>query len=77
VRPWRLDKVAGELRAVGIRGMTVSEVRGAGVQGGVAPLERYEGTEFGAAGARFLVAKVRAGGESVPWRINSNRYMNN
>jgi nitrogen regulatory protein PII len=77
VRPWRLDKVAGELRAVGIRGMTVSEVRGAGVQGGVAPLERSEGTEFGAAGARFLVAKVRAGGESVPWRINSNRYMNN
>lgn len=34
IRPWRLDKVVEQLNASGIRGMTVEDVRGAGVQGG-------------------------------------------
>ena len=34
IRPWRLQKIVTELSATGIKGMTVSDVRGAGVQGG-------------------------------------------
>lgn len=34
IRPWRLGKVVQQLNASGIRGMTVQEVKGAGVQGG-------------------------------------------
>ena len=34
IRPWRMDKVVQSLNAAGIRGMTVTDVRGAGVQGG-------------------------------------------
>ncbi|EFN50797.1 hypothetical protein CHLNCDRAFT_28697, partial [Chlorella variabilis] len=41
----------------GIRGMTVSDVKGAGVQGG--RKERYAGTEFGGSSDQFLVEKAR------------------
>lgn len=34
IRPWRLQKVVAQLAAHGIRGLTVSSVQGAGVQGG-------------------------------------------
>ena len=34
IRPWRVEKVTAALSDVGIRGMTISDVRGAGVQGG-------------------------------------------
>jgi nitrogen regulatory protein PII len=34
IRPWRLARVVEQLNASGIRGMTVSDVKGAGVQGG-------------------------------------------
>lgn len=34
IRPWRLSKVVHELSAAGIKGMTVCDVKGAGVQGG-------------------------------------------
>lgn len=43
-RPWRLPFVIGELSKNGIRGMTATEVRGVGIQGG--QRERYGGTEF-------------------------------
>jgi hypothetical protein len=37
IRPWRLQKVVAQLNASGIRGMTVTEARGAGMQGGEQP----------------------------------------
>ncbi|PSC67205.1 Nitrogen regulatory P-II [Micractinium conductrix] len=59
IRPWRLQKVVAQLAAHGIRGLTVSSVQGAGVQGG--RKERYGGTEFGdsSASEQFLVDKTR------------------
>jgi nitrogen regulatory protein PII len=56
IRPWRLNKVVAELSRTGVKGMTVSEVRGAGVQGG--KIERFAGTEFGNE-TNFLVDKSR------------------
>jgi len=54
IRPWRLEKVVQTLSELGIRGMTVSEVRGMGMQGGGG--ERSGGNEHG---ANDLVAKTR------------------
>lgn len=34
IRPWRLSAVVSALDTMGIRGITVTEVKGAGVQGG-------------------------------------------
>ena len=45
-----------ELSGIGIKGMTVSHVMGAGVQGG--KRERFRGTEFGS-DTNFLVEKTR------------------
>lgn len=56
VRPWRAPKIAQVLSSRGVKGMTISDVRGAGVQGGFR--ERYAGTEFGSA-EHFLVDKTR------------------
>lgn len=56
IRPWRLTKVVLQLNEAGIRGMTVSDVRGAGVQGG--KRERFKGTEFGGEN-NFLVEKTK------------------
>lgn len=56
IRPWRLQKVVHELSLQGIKGMTVADVRGAGVQGG--KRERFKGTEFGG-DENFLVSKAR------------------
>lgn len=53
-RPWRAPTVVKALQENGIRGLTVSQVQGAGVQGGVK--ERYGGSEFGLA---RLVEKTR------------------
>ncbi|BBM99802.1 nitrogen regulatory protein P-II 1 [Marchantia polymorpha subsp. ruderalis] len=44
VRPWRLQHVASALIKMGIRGVTVYDVRGFGAQGGAR--ERYAGSEF-------------------------------
>jgi len=44
VRPWRLPFVIDKLSRAGIRGMTASQVKGVGMQGG--SRERYGGTEF-------------------------------
>lgn len=55
VRPWRLSKLIQVLNERGIRGMTVSDVRGIGVQGGCAS-ERDGGTEYSTGD---LVEKVR------------------
>lgn len=44
IRPWRLPDVVKALSDAGIRGMTTSEVKGVGAQGGVR--ERYGGNEF-------------------------------
>lgn len=57
IRPWRLQKVTEQLNAAGIRGMTVSDVKGAGEQGG--RKERYMGTEYGGDAKQFLVDKTR------------------
>eukprot|EP00252_Welwitschia_mirabilis_P024218 TRINITY_DN70_c0_g1_i1.p1 TRINITY_DN70_c0_g1~~TRINITY_DN70_c0_g1_i1.p1 ORF type:complete len:229 (+),score=42.46 TRINITY_DN70_c0_g1_i1:374-1060(+) len=44
VRPWSVSHVASGLLKIGIRGVTVSDVRGFGAQGGSA--ERQAGSEF-------------------------------
>ncbi|MBI3909395.1 MAG: P-II family nitrogen regulator [Armatimonadetes bacterium] len=44
VRPERLEEVQQELESLGITGMTVTEVRGAGRQAGY--VERYRGLEY-------------------------------
>ena len=44
VKPFKLDDVKDALKATGIAGMTVTEVRGFGRQGG--HTETYRGTEY-------------------------------
>ncbi len=44
VKPFKLDDVKDALKAAGIAGMTVTEVRGFGRQGG--HTETYRGTEY-------------------------------
>ncbi|KAK6937244.1 Nitrogen regulatory protein PII [Dillenia turbinata] len=44
LRPWRIPQVSSALLKMGIRGVTVSDVRGFGAQGGSA--ERHGGSEF-------------------------------
>ncbi|KAL8527160.1 hypothetical protein ACS0TY_005148 [Phlomoides rotata] len=44
LRPWRIQQVSSALLKMGIRGVTVSDVRGFGAQGGSA--ERQFGSEF-------------------------------
>ncbi|KAF0923120.1 hypothetical protein E2562_003341 [Oryza meyeriana var. granulata] len=44
LRPWRVPYVSSGLLQMGIRGVTVSDVRGFGAQGG--STERHEGSEF-------------------------------
>lgn len=53
IRPERLEEVQHELEALGITGMTVTEVRGAGRQAGY--VERYRGMEYRVR----LIAKVK------------------
>ena len=55
VRPWRLETIVKDLDAHGVRGMTVLDVRGAGVQRG--SRERYRGNEYGTT-EHYLVEKV-------------------
>ena len=44
VKPFKLDEVKDALKAAGVTGMTVGEVRGFGRQGGHS--ETYRGTEY-------------------------------
>ena len=44
VKPYKIDDVKDALKSVGVEGMTVSEVRGFGRQGGHA--ETYRGAEY-------------------------------
>ncbi|MBI5089659.1 MAG: P-II family nitrogen regulator [Actinobacteria bacterium] len=44
IKPFKLDDVKSALSSVGVHGMTVSEVRGFGRQGG--HTESYRGTEY-------------------------------
>ena len=44
IKPFKLDEVKTALRSAGVDGMTVSEVRGFGRQGG--HTETYRGTEY-------------------------------
>ncbi len=53
VRPERLEEVQHELEALGLTGLTVTEVRGAGRQAGY--VERYRGLEYRVR----LIAKVK------------------
>ncbi|XP_057963577.1 nitrogen regulatory protein P-II homolog [Malania oleifera] len=54
VRPWRIPQVSSALLKMGIRGVTVSDVRGFGAQGG--STERQGGSEFS---EDKFVAKVK------------------
>ncbi|KAJ4842156.1 Beta-galactosidase [Turnera subulata] len=54
VRPWRVSQISLALLKIGIRGVTISDVRGFGAQGG--STERHGGSEF--SGGKF-VAKVK------------------
>ena len=53
VKPFKLDDVKDALKAIGVQGITVSEVRGFGRQGG--HTETYRGAEYNI----YLVPKVR------------------
>jgi nitrogen regulatory protein PII len=53
VKPFKLDDVKDALKSAGVQGMTVSEVRGFGRQGG--HTETYRGSEY----AIDFVPKVR------------------
>jgi len=53
IKPHRLDEVKEALRGIGILGMTVTDVKGYGRQGG--QTETYRGTEYSIA----FVPKVR------------------
>ena len=44
IKPFKLDEVKDALSAVGVQGMTISEVQGFGRQGGHS--ETYRGTEY-------------------------------
>ncbi|KAM5558437.1 nitrogen regulatory protein P-II [Rosa sericea] len=44
LRPWRVPQVSAGLLKIGIRGVTISDVRGFGAQGG--SKERHGGSEF-------------------------------
>ena len=44
VKPFKLDDVKDALKAIGVQGITVSEVRGFGRQGG--HTETYRGAEY-------------------------------
>ncbi|CAM8924763.1 unnamed protein product [Rhodiola kirilowii] len=54
LRPWRVPQVSAGLLKIGIRGVTVSDVRGFGAQGGLP--ERQGGSEFS---EDNFVAKVK------------------
>ncbi|KAJ7977707.1 Nitrogen regulatory protein P-II [Quillaja saponaria] len=54
LRPWRVSQVSSALVKMGIRGVTVSDVRGFGAQGG--SKERHGGSEFS---EDNFVAKVK------------------
>ncbi|CAN4101893.1 unnamed protein product [Withania somnifera] len=54
LRPWRIQQVSSALLKMGIRGVTVSDVRGFGAQGGLT--ERQAGSEFS---EDNFVAKVK------------------
>ncbi|KAL2556560.1 Nitrogen regulatory protein P-II-like protein [Forsythia ovata] len=54
LRPWRIPQVSAALLKMGIRGVTVSDVRGFGAQGGMT--ERQAGSEFS---EDKFVAKVK------------------
>lgn len=54
LRPWRIPQVSSALLKMGIRGVTVSDVRGFGSQGGMK--ERQAGSEFS---EDNFVAKVK------------------
>ncbi|KAK4848570.1 hypothetical protein QYF36_014621 [Acer negundo] len=54
LRPWRVQQVSSALLKMGIRGVTVSDVRGFGAQGG--STERHGGSEFS---EDKFVAKVK------------------
>jgi nitrogen regulatory protein P-II 1 len=53
IRPERLEEVQHELEAIGLTGLTVTEVRGAGRQAGY--VERYRGLEYRVR----LIAKIK------------------
>src|SRR4029078_13532844 len=53
IKPHKLDEVQGALKARGVTGMTVTEVKGFGRQGG--HTETYRGTEYAIA----FVPKIR------------------
>ena len=57
IRPWRLPAVVAALSEAGIRGVTVTDVRGIGAQGGNAVNERDGGNEV-ILGALIEKAKV-------------------
>ncbi|CAI9117619.1 OLC1v1019031C1 [Oldenlandia corymbosa var. corymbosa] len=54
LRPWRVPQVSSALLRMGIRGVTISDVRGFGAQGGLT--ERQAGSEFA---EDNFVAKVK------------------
>ena len=63
IKPFKLDEVREALTAVGIQGLTVSEVKGYGRQKG--HTEIYRGTEYAVSFLPKLKIEIAIGTESV------------
>ena len=69
IKPFKLDEVREALTAVGIQGLTVTEVKGYGRQKG--HTEIYRGTEYAVSFLPKLKIEVAAASELVPQVIEA------
>ncbi|XWN31953.1 MAG: P-II family nitrogen regulator [Devosia sp.] len=64
IKPFKLDEVRDALSAIGVQGLTVTEVKGYGRQKG--HTEVYRGTEYAVSFLPKLKIEVAVASESVP-----------
>jgi len=69
IKPFKLDEVRDALTAIGVHGMTVTEVKGYGRQKG--HTEIYRGTEYAVSFLPKLKIEVAVGSEQVDKVIES------
>jgi nitrogen regulatory protein P-II 1 len=69
IKPQKLDDVKGALRAIGVKGITVSEVSGVGRQGG--HVEIYRGAEFPIDLLQKIRFEILAESDDVPRIIDT------
>ena len=71
VKPFKIDDVKEALKAVGVQGMTVSEARGFGRQGGHS--ETYRGAEYNIDYVPKVSIQLVVDDESVDLMVNTIR----